>query len=344
VLLPPIALAVAFFAEPGGALATLLAALMIVAANYSRNTPPSGWIPSLLVFLGVAVLLVAFLSIYSARITETSASLRWLLADARAANESLYADRQRELIELRAAEQARDSLLRERARLGEMAAYLATLTQQVAQGDPSAAQTLQTLHPGACGPLAEMASTLTRLSHAPAGSWQIAAIETPMRAQGQALEALDTMARSLCVDANELVVEAQGLEPGASLIGSAEFPRSLWQLEEHLRIQAAHLALLGTQLADIRTTQENLETMLARAAADAKTPPIFAMSDIRPINQHSGPQVTFGSSAIRRAAEVRQAQQAQPPQLSPHRAHGTGRAIRPGNWQSQESLAYNRGV
>ncbi len=169
ILLPPIALAVAFFAERGGALATLLAALMIVAVNASVGAPTSGWMPSLLVFLGVAALIVAFLGIYSAQITETSANLRWLLADAQAINERLHTERQSLLVRLRSAEQARETLLRERAQLGDIAAELALMTQRMAQGDPSATQALQSLHPGACGPLAELASALTRLAHAPVG-------------------------------------------------------------------------------------------------------------------------------------------------------------------------------
>jgi hypothetical protein len=93
------------------------------------------------------------------------------------------------------------------------------------------------------------------------------------------------------------------------------------------------MALLGTQLADIRTTQENVEALLVRTAAGAKTPTIFANSDIRDIrsvSQYSGPQVTFGSSAIRRAAQ--QSQQ------------GDNGTVRWGNWQNQSPLAYNRGV
>jgi hypothetical protein len=336
ILLPPIALAVAFFAERGGALATLLAALMIVAVNASVGAPTSGWMPSLLVFLGVAALIVAFLGIYSAQITETSANLRWLLADAQAINERLHTERQSLLVRLRSAEQARETLLRERAQLGDIAAELALMTQRMAQGDPSATQALQSLHPGACGPLAELASALTRLAHAPVGGGHPSAMTTldiPLRAQGQALESLDLMARSLCVGANELVMEAQTLEPGVSLIGSGQYTQALWQLEEHLRGQAAHMALLGTQLADIRTTQENVEALLVRTAAGAKTPTIFANSDIRDIrsvSQYSGPQVTFGSSAIRRAAQ--QSQQ------------GDNGTVRWGNWQNQSPLAYNRGV
>lgn len=335
VLLPPIALAVAFFAERGGALATLLAALLVVAVNASAGASISGWMPSLLVFLGVAALIVAFLSIYSAQITETSANLRWLLTDAQATNESLYADRQSSLVRLRSAEQARDSLLRERARLGDVAAELALMTQRMAQGDPSASQALQSLRPAACGPLAELASALTRLSRASAGNGHQAAgvpLDISLRAQGQALASLDMMARSLCGDAQELVMEAQALEPGVSLIGSAQYTQALWQLEERLRRQATYMTLLGTQLADIRATQENVEASLARTAAGAKTPMLFANSDIRAISQYSGPQVTFGSSAIRRAAAAQQSQQ------------GDNGTVRWGNWQNQSLVAYNRGV
>lgn len=332
VLLPPIALAVAFFAERGGALATMLAALVIVAVNYAQNASTSEWMPSLLVFLGVAVLIVAFLGIYSAQVTETSQNLRWLLTDTRAANDQLNADRQKLLARLHSIEQAQEPLLHERARLGDAIAELTVFTQRLAQGDPSAAQTVQALRPGMYGPLAELASGLSRLSRLPTGNWQssaIVALDTPVRAQGQALESLDMVARALCVGANELVTDAQALEPGVSLIGSRQYSQALWQLEERLRMQAAQMALLGTQIADIRTSQENLEASLARTAASAKTPPVFANSDIRAGSLYSGPQATFGASAIRRI-----------PAASPS-DHGT---VRGGNWRTQASVAYNRGV
>ena len=340
VLLPPISLAVAFFAERGGALATMFAGLLIVALNISRDASPSEWMPSLLVFLGAAALIVAFLGIYSAQVAETSRNLRWLLSDARATSERLRADRHKLLIRLRAVEQAQEPLLRERARHADAAAELTMLAQRLAQGDPTAAEALQVLRPGAYGPLAELASALARLSRTSGAIWNpsnvsattaLVSLDAPIRAQGQALASLDSLALALCVGANELVAEAQSLEPGVGLIGSGQYTQALYQLEHHLRTQATHMALLGTQLADIRTSQENLEGVLMRAAAGAKTP-IFANSGIRSISQYSrsypaqipgqylgqhsrplpsqysDPQVSFGASAIssvRRAVVVR---------------------------------------
>jgi hypothetical protein len=160
----------------------------------------------------------------------------------------------------------------------------------------------------------------------------VTAIEMPVRTQGQALAILDTVARSLCVGANELVLEAEALEPGVSLIGSGQYTQSLWQLEQHLRAQAAHMALLGTQLAEIRSSQENLEAVVTRMAAGAKTPTSFATSDVRAVSLYSGPQVTFGASAIRRAAIG-------------HNGHpNEDETVRWGNWQNPPSIAYNRGV
>ena len=338
VFLPAIALAIAFFAERGGALATVLAALIIVAINSLGDGPLSGWMPSLLVFLGASALIVAFLGIYSAHITETSENLRWLLSDAQASNERLRETHQTLLMRLRAAEQAQEPLLRERARLGAAAAELAILTQRLAQGDPAAVQMAQALRPGAYGPLAELASALSRYARVSTGGWHpsavtavtaVTAIETPVRTQGQALAMLDTVARSLCVGANELVLEAEALEPGVSLIGSGQHTQSLWQLEQHLRAQAAHMALLGTQLAEIRSSQENLEAVVTRMAAGAKTPTSFATSDVRAVSLYSGPQVTFGASAIRRAAIGHP---------------NEDETVRWGNWQNPPSIAYNRGV
>ena len=339
-LLPPIALAVAFFAERGGALATVFSALMIVALNSSQNASPSEWMPSLLVFVGAAALIVAFLGIYGTQIAETDQHLRWLLAGARATSERLHADRHKLLIRLRAVEQAQQPLLRERARYAAAAAELTMLAQRLAQGDPTAAEALQVLRPGAYGPLAELASALARLSRTSGAIWNpsnvsattaLVSLDAPIRAQGQALASLDSMARALCVGANELVTEAQSLEPGVGLIGSGRYTQALYQLEHHLRTQATHMALLGTQLADIRTSQENLEGVLMRAAAGAKTP-IFANSGVRSISQYSrsypaqspsqylgqqsrplpnqyvDPRVSFGASAIssvRRAVVVR---------------------------------------
>lgn len=331
VLLPPIALAIAFFAERGGALATMLAALVIVSVDCAQSTPVSDWMPSLLVFLGVAALIVAFLGIYSTYSRETSENLRWLLSDARTANDRLRAERQNLLAQLHSIQQAQEPLLHERARLADATAELTMLAQRVAQGDLSAAQLLQTLRPGVYGPLAELASTLAHVSRMAAGSWNsstISTLDTPIRAQGQALESLDMLARALCVGANELVAEAQALESGVSLTGSGQYMRALWQLEQHLRAQATHLALLGTQLADIRTVHENLEMSLTRAALGAKTSAIFAASDVRAIAQYSGPQVSFSASAIRHAG-------------APRSDNGT---LRWGNWPNQSSLAYNRGV
>ncbi|HKW22847.1 MAG TPA: hypothetical protein VJO13_15785 [Ktedonobacterales bacterium] len=337
VFLPAIALAIAFFAERGGALATVLAALIIVAMNSLGDGPLSGWMPSLLVFLGASALIVAFLGIYSAHITETSENLRWLLSDVRASNERLRETHQTLLMRLRAAEQAQEPLLRERARLGDAAAELAMLTQLLAQGDPAAIQTVQTLRPGAFGPLAELASALSRYARASGGSWRpsavtaVTALEMPIRTQGQALSMLDTVARSLCVGANELVLEAEALEPGVSLIGSGQYSQTLWQLEQHLRAQAAHMALLGTQLAEIRSSQENLEAVVTRMAVGAKTPSptSFDTSDVRAVSLYSGPQVTFGASAIRRAAIGHP---------------NEDETVRWGNWQNPPSIAYNRGV
>ena len=332
VLLPPIALAIAFFAERGGALATVLAALMIVAVNSGRDASISGWMPSLLVFLGVAVVIVAFLGIYSAQITVISDNLRWLLTDARATIERLQENRHELLMRLRSVEQAQEPLLHERARLGDAASDLTTLTLRLAQGDASALQTLQTLRPGAYGPLAELASALARLARMSAGSGHlavIASLDTPVRAQSQALASLDAVARVLCVNANELVTEAESLESGVSPDHSGNAMQALWQLEHHLRTQATRMALLGTQLADIRSTQENLEAVLARTSAGPQTPPNFAISDVRAVNLYSGPQVTFGASAIRRNA------------IPPRDEHGT---VRWGNWQNQTPMAYNRGV
>lgn len=334
-LLPPIALAIAFFAERGGALATVLAALMFVAVNSGRDTSISRWMPSLLVFLGVAVVVVAFLGMYSAQITETNDNLRWLLTDARATIERLQGNRHELLMRLRSVEQAQEPLLHERARLGDAASDLTMLTLRLAQGDASALQTLQTLRPGAYGPLAELASALARLSRMSAGSGHPPAItalttlDTPIRAQSQALASLDAVARSLCVGANELVMEAESLGSGVGLDGSGQAIQALWQLEQHLRAQATDMALLGTRLAEIRTSQENLEAVLAQASVGAKTPPIFAISDVRAVSLHSGPQVSFGASAIRRNA------------IPPQDDNGT---VRWGNWQNQAPMAYNRGV
>lgn len=334
VLLPPIALAVAFFAERGGALATVLSALMIVAVNGSQTASTSGWVQSLLVFLGVAVLIVAFLGIYTTQVTETNQNLRWLLSDARTASEHLHTERHVLLGRLRSVEQAQEPLLHERARFAEAAAELTMLTQRLAQGDPAAVPIAQSLRPGAYGPLAELASALVRLSRVSAGSRHpsvLAALDTPVRAQGQALESLDTVTRSLSVGANELVLEAQTLEPGVSLIGSGHYTQALWHLEDHLRAQASQMALLGTQIAGIRSAQENLEMMLARTAAGAKTPTIFATSDVRSMGPfaESYPQGAFGASAIRPAPVTQQ--------------HGNG-TDRGGNWQNQPPMAYNRGV
>jgi hypothetical protein len=102
-------------------------------------------------------------------------------------------------------------------------------------------------------------------------------------------------------------------------------------LEQHLRAQAAHMALLGTQLAEIRSSQENLEAVVTRMAG-AKTPTSFATSDVRAVSLYSGPQVTFGASAIRRAARG-------------HNGHpNEDETVRWGNWQNPPSIAYNRGV
>lgn len=344
VLLPPVALAVAFFAERGGALATIFAAVMIVALNISRDTSPSEWMPSLLVFLGAAALVVAFLGIYSAQVAAYDQHLRWLLAEARSTSERLHADRHKLLVRLRAVEQAQEPLLRERARHADGAAELAMLALRLAQGDSTAAEALQVLRPGVYGPLAELASALARLSRTSGAVWNpsnvsaataLASLDVPIRAQGQALASLDSMVRALCVGANELVAEARSLEPGVSLIGSGQYTQALYQLEHRLRTQATHMALLGTQLADIRTSQENLESVLMRVAAGAKTP-IFANSDVRSSHhmysqstpahpaqvpgqyaspyarslpgQYSGPETSFGASAVlpvRRAVVVR---------------------------------------
>jgi hypothetical protein len=334
-LLPPIALAIAFFAERGGALATMLAALIFVAVKSGRDASISGWMPSLLVFLGVAVVVVAFLGMYSAQITETNDNLRWLLTDARATIERLQGNLHELLMRLRSVEQAQEPLLHERARLGDAASDLTMLTLRLAQGDASALQTLQTLRPGAYGPLAELASALARLSRMSAGSGlppsstAITALDTPIRAQSHALASLDVVARSLCVGANELVMEAESLGSGIGLDSSGQAMQALWQLEQHLRTQATDMALLGTRLAEIRTSQENLEAVLARASAGAKTPSIFAISDVRAVSLHSGPQVSFGASAIRRNA------------IPSQDDNGT---VRWGNWQNQAPMAYNRGV
>jgi hypothetical protein len=338
VFLPTIALAIAFFAERGGALATVLAALIIIAVNSLGDGPLSGWMPSLLVFLGASALIVAFLGIYSTHVTESSENLRWLLSDVRASNERLRETRQTLLMRLQAAVQAQEPLLHERARLRAAAAELAVLTHRLAQGDPGAMQAVQTLRPGAYGPLAELAGALSRYARVSADSWRssavtamtaVTALEMPIRVQGQALTALDTMARSLSVGANELVQEAEALEPGVSVIGSGHYTQVLWQLEEHLRAQATRMALLGTQLAEIRSSQENLEAVVIRMAAGTKTPPSFATSDVRAVSLYSGPQVTFGASAIRRAAIGQQ---------------GADETVRWGNWQTPPSITYNKGV
>jgi hypothetical protein len=343
VLLPPIALAVAFFAERGGALATMLATLIIVAVNYSRDAATSDWMPSLLVFLGVAVLIVAFLGICSARVAETYDHLRGLLADAQLASERSHQERQKFVARLRSLEQAYEPLLHERVRLGEAAAELTGLAQRIANGDQSAAQALQSVRPGAYGLLADLTIALVRWSRVPAESWSpstMSALEHPVRAQGQALASLDQMARSLCAGANELVMEAASLEPGISLIGSRLYSEALWQLEERLRVQASHVALFGTHLADIRNSQENVEAALTQRAAGAKTPTIFATSDVRgsdrisqrgdmrTVRHFSGPQAALGASAIRPAAATRD-------------VYGTDRW---GHWPNEESVAYNRGV
>lgn len=343
VLLPPIALAVAFFAERGGALATMLATLIIGTVSYSRDMATSEWMPSLLVFLGVAVLIVAFLGIYSAKVAATCDHLRGLLADAQSASERSHRDRQKLVARLRSLEQAYEPLLHEHVRLGEAAAELTGLAQRIGQGDQSAAQALQSVRPGAYGPLADLTMAMVRWSRVPAGSWSpptMSALEYPVRAQGQALESLDQMARSLCAGANELVVEAEFLEPGISLIGSRLYSAALWQLEERLRVQASHVALFGTHLADIRNSQENVEAVLTQRAAGAKTPTIFATSDVRSSDRigersdirtarhFSGPQATLGASAIRPAASTRN-------------DYGTDRW---GHWPNEESVAYNRGV
>lgn len=346
-LLPPVALAVVFFAERGGALATVLAALMVVGANLGLHRPPTAWQPSLMVFLGVAALIIAFLSIYSARVAETGLNLRWLLNDARATSEQLRAERQTLLMHMRAIEQARDALLQERERVGEASDDLTMLAQRLAQGDLAAMQSAQTLHPGAYGPLAELAAALAPLARTAsstasgASSWvggrqpEIAALDATARTQGQTLAALDMMTRTLCVAANELVMEARRLEPGVSLIGSGQYSQALWQLEEHLRAQAAHMALLGTQIAAIRTTQENLEATLARAAAGSKTPAIFGASDIRAISQisqYSGPQAAFGASGVSAIQRGTAAPQGFP-QDSGGDVHGSVGTVRWGDWR-----------
>lgn len=339
VLLPPVALALVFFAERGGVLATILAALLIVGVNTGQRTPLTSWAPSLLVFLGVAALIVAFLNIYSARVAETSLNLRWLLNDARATNDRLHGERQTLLLRARATEQARDTLLRERARLSEASDDLTLLARRIAQGDPAAPQSMSALQPGAYGPLADLAEALAylaRMRESARTNWRQSGITAfgasaaSLRAQGQALATLDTMTRTLCVGANELVLEAQALEPGVSLIGE-QYSQALWRLDEHLRRQAAHMALLGTQLAAIRTSQENLEAALTRAmaatttasAAGAKTPAMFGASDIRAVSQYSGPQAAFGASGV--TAPRRATQQS---------SGGTVGAVRWENWRS----------
>jgi hypothetical protein len=174
-----------------------------------------------------------------------------------------------------------------------------------------------------------------------ASSWvggrqpEIAALDATARTQGQTLAALDMMTRTLCVAANELVMEARRLEPGASLIGSGQYSQALWQLEEHLRAQAAHMALLGTQIAAIRTTQETLEATLARAAAGSKTPAIFGASDIRAISQisqYSGPQAAFGASGVSAIQRGTAAPQGFP-QDSGGDVHGSVGTVRWGDWR-----------
>jgi len=336
-LLPPVALALVFFAERGGALATILAVLLIVGVNMGQHAPLVSWAPSLLVFLGVAALVVAFLNVYSARVAETSLNLRWLLNDARATNDRLHGERQTLLLRTRAIEQARDTLLRERARLSEASDDLTLLARRIAQGDPAAQQSAHALHPGAYGPLADLADALAYLArtHASAttnwrqsGITAFGASAASLRAQGQALATLDTMTRTLCVGANELVMEAQALVSGVSQV-SGQYSQALWQLEEHLRTQAAHMALLGTQLAAIRTSQENLEAALTRAlgataaAAGAKTPAMFGASDIRAVSQYSGPQAAFGASGV-----------TTPRRIAQQSSGGTVGTVRWENWQS----------
>lgn len=190
VLLPPVALAIAFFAERGGALATLLAVLVIVAVYGLWNMPASGWMPSLLVFLGVAVLIVVFLSISSAQVRETSANLRWLLSGAQATAERLQVELWEILVRLRTLEQTQEPLLHERARFTDTAEP-AMLAQRAAQGDPAATEALQTIRSGAYGSMAELASAASRLSHASAASENARAISTldaSAGAEGQALE------------------------------------------------------------------------------------------------------------------------------------------------------------
>ena len=342
VLLPPVALALMFFAERGGALATILAALLIVSVNGVRHAPAPEWAPSLLVFLGVAGLVVAFLNVYSARVAETSVNLRWLLNDARTTSERLQGERQTLLLRVRAAEQARDALLQERERVGEASDNLAHLMRRMAQGDPTATQSAQGLHPGLYGPLAELAGALGRLARTLASSWTswrpagMAALDTSvtsLRAQGQALVTLDTKTRTLCVAANELVMEAQELEPGVDLLGSGQYSQALWRLEEHLRTQAAHMALLGTQLAAIRTAQENMEATLTRAMAGAKTPALFGASDIHRVSQYSGPQAIYGASGPFGSSGPFDVSAIRRPVAQPD-GNGTVGPIRRENWQS----------
>ena len=106
-------------------------------------------------------------------------------------------------------------------------------------------------------------------------------------------------------------------------------------LQPARRSQAAHMALLGTQIAAIRTAQENLEATLARAAAGSKTPALFGASDIRAISQisqYSGPQAAFGASgvsAVQRGAAAPQGF----PQDSGGGVHGSVGTVRWGDWR-----------
>ena len=61
------------------------------------------------------------------------------------------------------------------------------------------------------------------------------------------------------------------------------------------------MALLGTQLADIRSMQENLELSLTQARAGAKTPNTFPASIVRESTSYSGSHAAFGTAMSGRA-------------------------------------------
>jgi hypothetical protein len=277
VLLVPVAGATLLLSWRSGAALTALAV-----AGYGAFRALSGgtaaleqWIPELLALAGVATLLVFVVSAHAQALHRLATLQYDELTTQRDERKQHFAEQRRLYESLHFLERRQAEHERDRGELLRQASLLNAIAWRLSEGNLDAAQGLR---PGMFGSLETLAASLARLRQRIAATLALRqsllarqhaleAVTEGTREQTHLVAAIDDALHLLSAEANALVAEVRGVEPGSGALRDSEwYPllQALQRVERRALAQASHTAVLTSRLAQLRGRQIELEHELDR--------------------------------------------------------------------------------